>query len=449
MFSNDGLATVTSGGTTTSDTSWTVSITQAFPSPTTGQQFHVADVASGFTTEKITVGAGNSGAVGTQTWTVVRGAEGSTALSHTAGFTIRQVVTAGAMGNLVDLATAQTEQNKTLQTWAETLATQSSVSGTATVNLNNGNAQQLTLTGNVTGFTFSNVPAAGAVRLTLYLVQDATGGRTVTWPGSVTWLGAQPVINTAANGVTGVVLQTLNGGTGWYGEPLTGGPSLPLAIASGGTGSATQNFANLLTPTATKTSAYTAQPGDLVPCDISGGSFTVTLTAAPTGTQPTVAVRVVTAGTGNLLTVLTGGSGGTQDVFESGGTTRTLGVRGAAIVMQYTPGGGGPPGMWNILDAGPRVPFTTLGDLLYADATPSLARLAGNTTSTKNFLTQTGNGTISAAPAWGTISAGDVPDLAYVDSVSAGDSSITVAGATDTPAVSSVPGQLIQRILCV
>jgi len=56
-------------------------------------------------------------------------------------------------------------------------------------------------------------------------------------------------------------------------------------------------------------------------------------------------------------------------------------------------------------------PMTTLGDIIYENATPVAARLAGNTTTTKNFLTQTGNGTISAAPAWGTIAVGDVPTL--------------------------------------
>lgn len=53
----------------------------------------------------------------------------------------------------------------------------------------------------------------------------------------------------------------------------------------------------------------------------------------------------------------------------------------------------------------------TLGDTLYSDATDSLAKLAGNTTTTRKFLRQTGNGTISAAPAWDTLVAGDIPDL--------------------------------------
>jgi len=41
-----------------------------------------------------------------------------------------------------------------------------------------------------------------------------------------------------------------------------------------------------------------------------------------------------------------------------------------------------------------------LGDVIYGNSTPAWQRLAGNTTTTKKFLAQTGNGTISAAPTW-------------------------------------------------
>lgn len=41
-----------------------------------------------------------------------------------------------------------------------------------------------------------------------------------------------------------------------------------------------------------------------------------------------------------------------------------------------------------------------LGDILYANSTTTLTRLAGNTTSTQMFLTQTGAGGLSAAPSW-------------------------------------------------
>ena len=50
----------------------------------------------------------------------------------------------------------------------------------------------------------------------------------------------------------------------------------------------------------------------------------------------------------------------------------------------------------------------TTGDLLYASAANTLAKLAGNTTATKKFLTQTGTGTVSAAPAWNALTAGDI-----------------------------------------
>lgn len=42
----------------------------------------------------------------------------------------------------------------------------------------------------------------------------------------------------------------------------------------------------------------------------------------------------------------------------------------------------------------------TLGDMLYSSATNTLSKLAGNTTTTPKVLMQTGNGSVSAAPAW-------------------------------------------------
>jgi hypothetical protein len=50
----------------------------------------------------------------------------------------------------------------------------------------------------------------------------------------------------------------------------------------------------------------------------------------------------------------------------------------------------------------------TLGDTLYASATNTLAKLAGNTTTTQKFLTQTGTGSASAAPIWKTLSPSDI-----------------------------------------
>ena len=56
----------------------------------------------------------------------------------------------------------------------------------------------------------------------------------------------------------------------------------------------------------------------------------------------------------------------------------------------------------------------TLGDMIYASNTTTLTKLAGSITSTKKFLTQTGNGSASAAPAWGDITNADLPDSTSV-----------------------------------
>ncbi len=93
--------------------------------------------------------------------------------------------------------------------------TASSQSSAYTINLANGNVFSLTLTGTVT-ISFSNVPASNASSVTLFLIQDGTGSRTVVWPGSVIWPGGTaPTLTTTASHVDMIVLMTTNAGTTW------------------------------------------------------------------------------------------------------------------------------------------------------------------------------------------------------------------------------------------
>jgi trimeric autotransporter adhesin len=55
-------------------------------------------------------------------------------------------------------------------------------------------------------------------------------------------------------------------------------------------------------------------------------------------------------------------------------------------------------------------PMTTLGDIIYGGASGAGTRLAGNTTTSRRFLRQTGTGSASAAPAWDGLVAGDIPN---------------------------------------
>tara|TARA_B100000470_G_scaffold219943_1_gene207602 strand:- start:443 stop:1144 length:702 start_codon:yes stop_codon:yes gene_type:complete len=100
----------------------------------------------------------------------------------------------------------------------ETLATNGTSGSTATIDFEDGNFHKVTLTANCT-FTFSNPPATGtAGSFTLFLVQDGTGSRTVTWPGSVDWAAATaPTLTTTAAAVDVLTFITLDGGTIWNG----------------------------------------------------------------------------------------------------------------------------------------------------------------------------------------------------------------------------------------
>lgn len=79
-------------------------------------------------------------------------------------------------------------------------------------------------------------------------------------------------------------------------------------------------------------------------------------------------------------------------------------------------------------------PMTTLGDTEYYDGTHGV-RLAGNTTATKKFLSQTGNGSVSAAPSWSTVTSSDV-GLGNVENTAlstwAGTSNIVTVGVITT-----------------
>ena len=98
VFADYALTTVSSGGTTApssgSTETWTVGSSASFPAAVTGvSQFHVADPA--LPTENILV----TNVSGT-TWSVTRGAEGTTPVAHAGGFTVKAVVSPGFLGLL-------------------------------------------------------------------------------------------------------------------------------------------------------------------------------------------------------------------------------------------------------------------------------------------------------------------------------------------------------------
>lgn len=90
------------------------------------------------------------------------------------------------------------------------------------------------------------------------------------------------------------------------------------------------------------------------------------------------------------------GSGTVTSVAMSGGTTG-FSFSGGPIT---TSGTFTLSGTLAIANGGTNLTTYTLGDTLYASAANTLAKLAGNTTTTKKFLMQVGDGVNSAAPTW-------------------------------------------------
>ncbi len=94
---------------------------------------------------------------------------------------------------------------------------------------------ELTLTGDVT-ISFSNLVAGRSV--TLLLIQDGTGGRSVTWPGAVNWINNEPDLQLDGAAIDVVSLFIRADGTTVEGfsatwPHLNAGKARELTIAAG------------------------------------------------------------------------------------------------------------------------------------------------------------------------------------------------------------------------
>lgn len=143
---------------------------------------------------------------------------------------------------------------------------------------------------------------------------------------------------------------------------------------AGGTTSKTLTVSNTLTLAGTDSSTLNIGAGGT----LGSAAFTASTAYAPAAGSSSIAtVGTITSGTwqGSAIGISNGGTGATSKAAGYNALT----------------------------------PITTLGDLVYGDGANSATRLAGNTVAAKRFLTQTGTGSVSAAPGWNAIVDGDIP----------------------------------------
>jgi hypothetical protein len=106
--------------------------------------------------------------------------------------------------------------NPTLTGYTESEVSNTAVTGTYTLNCVASNFWDLTLTGNTTISPTGVPPSTRMWAGTIVAKQDATGGRTITWPsGSKYPGGVVPPATTTANAIDIWSIMTYDGGTSW------------------------------------------------------------------------------------------------------------------------------------------------------------------------------------------------------------------------------------------
>lgn len=198
------------------------------------------------------------------------------------------------------------------------------------------------------------------------------------------------------------------------------GLSATLAIASGGTGQTTANAAlNAILPAqATHSGKALVTDGTNTAWTALGGSGTVTsvgLTAPAqfsVGSSPVTASGTIALSWANqaINVVLAGpASGGAgAPTFRSLVDADIPTISASKVSGNISGNAAGLTATLAATSGGTSFSTYALGDTIFSSAANTLSKLSGNTTTTKKFLRQTGNGTVSAAPAWDTVVKGDV-----------------------------------------
>jgi hypothetical protein len=292
------------------------------------------------------------------------------------------------------------------------------------------------------GATLTNSGAQAA--LSIDGVSMAVNDRVLVWQQTTGFQNGVYVVTTVGNGSTNWVLtRSADANTSTEGDPNTLGGGDYFFVSSGAT---LGFFAFICTNTGAitfGTTAITFNEFSQVPVYTGGTNIditsqTISLTGTVAATNGGTGVNTVT--TGDLLygsgtntwSKLAAGAGYKSLVMNAGGTN----VEWNAVALNQS---GAVSGALGATNGGTGQSSYAVGDILYSGLANTLSKLSGNTSTTKKVLTQTGTGSDSAAPAWDTISSGDITGLGTMATQNANNVAISGGSVNGTTIGNSSP----------